>query len=72
AHRAYLARGGLTTFLGDGSLRYGAERAAELYYDADLGAGLRLAADVQRVVHPGYDAARGPVSFYGLRLHWEV
>jgi hypothetical protein len=71
AHRAYLACGGLTAFLGDGSLRYGAERAAELYYDARLGAGVHLAADVQRVVHPGYDAARGPVSFYGLRLHRE-
>ncbi len=71
AHRTYLARGGLTPFLGDGALRYGPERGAELYYDAALGAGWHLAADVQRIVHPGYDALRGPVSFYGLRLHWE-
>ncbi len=72
AHRAYLQRGGLTSFLGDGTLRYGHERLAELYYSADLGAGFVLTADVQRVANPGYNKDRGPASFYALRLHWEV
>ncbi len=71
AHREYLERGGLTSFLGDGTLRYGHERMAELYYGAELGAGFTLTADVQRVVNPGYNMDRGPASFYALRLHWE-
>ena len=72
AHRAYLQRGGLTSFLGDGTLRYGRERLAELYYSVDLGAGFTLTADVQRVVDPGYNKDRGPASFYAARLHWEI
>lgn len=71
AHREVLERGGLTAFLGDGRLRYGHERLAELYYSADLGAGFALTADVQRVANPGYNRDRGPVAFYALRLHWE-
>jgi len=72
AHRQYLQRGGITSFLGDGALRYGRERLAELYYSADLGAGFALTADVQRIVNPGYNRDRGPVSFYAVRLHWEI
>ncbi len=68
----YLQRGGITSFLGDGALRYGRERLAELYYNADLGAGCALTADVQRIVNPGYNRDRGPASFYALRLHWEI
>jgi hypothetical protein len=72
AHRQYLARGGLSAFLGDGTLHYGRERVAELYYSADLGAGFMLTADVQRLVDPGYNRDRGPVALYALRLHWEA
>ena len=71
AHREYLERGGVTAFLGDGRLRYGHERMAELYYSAELGAGFTLTADVQRVANPGYNMDRGPAAFYALRLHWE-
>lgn len=70
-HRGYLARGGLTVFLGDGALAYRPEAVAEGFYSATLGAGVTLAADLQRLSHPGHDAARGPVTVYGLRLHWE-
>jgi hypothetical protein len=72
AHRELLERGGTTAFLGDGALRYGRERVAELYYSAELGAGFSLTADAQRVANPGYNKDRGPVAFYALRLHWEV
>ena len=71
AHRTYLERGGTTTFLGDGALRYGSERVAEVYYSADLGAGFALTADAQRIADPGYNRDRGPAAFYALRLHWE-
>ena len=72
AHQAYLQRGGITSFLGDGTLRYGRERVAELYYCAELGEGFALTADAQRVANPGYNKDRGPATFYALRLHWEV
>jgi high affinity Mn2+ porin len=71
AHRDYLERGGRTSFLGDGTLRYGRERLAEMYYSAALGEGFTLTADVQRIVNPGYNMDRGPASFYALRLRWE-
>ena len=56
-HRTFLARGGQTVFLGDGRLRYAPERVFE--------------ADYQRISNPGFNAARGPASFYALRLHGE-
>ena len=71
AHRTYLERGGLTSFLGDGTLRHGRERMAELYDGAEPGAGFAITADVQRVANPGYNSDRGPASFYAIRLHWE-
>ncbi len=71
AHQTYLARGGLSFFLGDGQLHYRAERDLEVYYSAALGGGLNLSLDAQRIVNPGYNADRGPAMFYAVRLHWE-
>jgi hypothetical protein len=70
-HRSFLARGGLTFFLGDGALNYRPEDVFETYYSMALAKGVRLSADFQRIAHPGYNADRGPVSLYALRLHWE-
>jgi len=70
-HRRYLQRGGLSVFLGDGTLRYRPEQDLELYYSARLTGELFLSADAQRIRNPGYNADRGPVSVYSLRLHWE-
>jgi len=70
-HRRYLEDGGATFFLGDGSLRYRPEQDLELYYSAELAHGLFLTGDAQRIRNPGYNADRGPVSVYSLRLHWE-
>jgi len=70
-HRTYLARGGTTFFLGDGALRYGSERTIEAFYSFALGKGLSATADYQRITNPGYNADRGPASFYALRMHWE-
>ena len=45
AQRRYLERGGLTFFLGDGALRYGAERIVEAYYSLSIHKSLKLTAD---------------------------
>ncbi|WP_338798976.1 carbohydrate porin [Acidovorax sp. DW039] len=70
-HKAYLAAGGKGAFLGDGALRYGPEQVLEIYYSAQLSKFLSLSPDFQYIRNPGYNRDRGPVKFYGLRLHAE-
>ena len=71
-HRDYLASGGLGQFIGDGQLNYQPERVFEAYYSFHALAGLWLTLDGQYVMHPGYNADRGPVKFLGVRLHLEM
>ncbi|HKB72106.1 MAG TPA: carbohydrate porin [Thermoanaerobaculia bacterium] len=69
AHRRYLARGGVGFQLGDGRLDYAHEIVAEANYDAPVGRATSVGLDVQRVWNPGYNADRGPIMVYGVRLH---
>lgn len=69
AHRRYLAAGGLSFFLGDGRLNYGAEQVLELYYLLHLSRNADLALNWQHLRHPGYNRDRGPANFYAVRLH---
>jgi carbohydrate-selective porin OprB len=71
AHRRYLAAGGLGFFIGDGQLNYAAEQVAEAYYSLALRERLWLAADAQYIRNPAYNADRGPVRLWALRLHAE-
>lgn len=71
AHRAFLAAGGVGILAGDGALDYGTERILEAYYDARLTKGLNAAVDYQFIANPAFNRARGPVSVFGLRIHWE-
>jgi high affinity Mn2+ porin len=68
-HQEYLRLGGLGFLLGDGSLRCGRETIVEAYYTARLWRGVFASADLQGVVNPGYNADRGPVAVFSLRLH---
>ena len=70
-HRRYLALGGQGFLLGDGALRYGHERIAEVFYTMGLGHGVSLAPDAQLVVNPGYNRSRGPAAVYSLRTHMD-
>lgn len=69
AHQRYLAGGGLGAFLGDGALNYGRERIGEVYYSLQLAKGAWLSLDYQRILHPGYNRDRGPVSVASARMH---
>lgn len=71
AHRRYLARGGLGFFIGDGRLDDRPEDVLEAYYNVGVLAHWTVGVDAQRVVHPAYNADRGPVNFYGVRVHAE-
>ena len=77
-HRDYLAAGGSGFVLGDGRLDYAHEQILELYYRWQLFDSLgkiplrlQLTPDFQYIRNPGYNEDRGPVRFYGLRLHLE-
>jgi len=71
-HRAYLAAGGYGFLIGDGALDYGHERILEAFYNVAVTRGVVVAPDFQYVVNPAYNRARGPVSIWALRLHWEM
>ena len=71
AHVAYLNMGGIDGFIGDGSINYRPEQTLEAYYALNVNRHLWLTADAQRIVNPAYNADRGPVSVYGIRLHAE-
>ena len=72
SHRAYLARGGLGFFLGDGRLSYRNEQIFETYYSVKVSKQIWFSFDYQYIRNPGYNADRGPASFFGLRLHAEI
>ena len=70
-HQRFLAAGGSDFFLGDGALRYAAEHGLEAYYSLALTPQLWLSADAQLIRNPAYNADRGPVKVYSLRVHAE-
>lgn len=71
ANQRFLAAGGTGILDGDGALNYSGERVLETYYDGKLSKRLRGALDYQFVANPAFNRARGPVSVFGVRLHWE-
>ena len=69
-HRHYLAAGGVGFILGDGALNYSPEILLETYYEAKL-KWVFVTVDYQYVTNPAFNRDRGPVSIFGLRVHWE-
>lgn len=70
-HARYLALGGLGLVLGDGALKYARENLMDSYYTAHVWRGLFLGPDLQYIVNPGYNQARGPVVVPSFRVHLE-
>jgi high affinity Mn2+ porin len=70
-NQLYLAAGGLGILDGDGALNYAKEKVLEAYYDGKIGKRLHGALDYQFVADPAFNRARGPVSVFGMRLHFE-
>jgi high affinity Mn2+ porin len=74
----YLAAGGLGFLIGDGHLNYGHEQILEAYYrfehiwpERPGPIRWQLSPDFQYIQNPGYNRDRGPVRFWGIRLHVE-
>jgi carbohydrate-selective porin OprB len=70
--RRFLEAGGISFFIGDGRMRYRPEAIFEGYYSLGLGKNLSLTADYQRIQNPAYNADRGPIDVYAIRLHAEL
>ncbi|HVS90393.1 MAG TPA: carbohydrate porin [Mucilaginibacter sp.] len=71
-HRNYLAAGGYGFLIGDGKLNYSSELIAELYYKVDVfQKKFWITPDYQFILHPAYNADRGPVNVLGVRAHVE-
>ncbi len=70
-HAAYLAMGGVDGFLGDGKLNQASEHVAEIFYSLNVHSSLWVSGDFQHIWNPGYNADRGPVEIFGLRMHAE-
>lgn len=73
SHQAFLAAGGNGFFVGDGRLNYRPESIVEGYYSIGLGFLQRSAVSLgaQFIRNPAYNADRGPVKVFSLRLHTE-
>jgi high affinity Mn2+ porin len=66
----YLNLGGLGILIGDGKLPHpGAEQILETYYSATMSSWAHVSLDYQFVKNPGYNADRGPVSIFAVRVH---
>ena len=68
---AFLKAGGTGILNGDGNLTYSPEKVLETYYDFPIGKTAHFMLDYQFVGDPAFNADRGPVSIFGVRLHWE-
>jgi len=69
--RRFLEAGGISFFIGDGKLNYRPEDIFEGFYSLNLGKIAWLTADYQRIQNPAYNADRGPIDVYAIRLHFE-
>lgn len=72
AHRTYLARGGLGFMVGDGALTYAEEIITEFFYRIHMhDQNFWVTPTYQLLMHPGYNADRGPVHILSIRVHVE-
>lgn len=67
--RNFLAAGGISYFIGDGALRYRPEMILETFYSLEACKDCSITLDYQHIANPAYNADRGPVNVYAVRLH---
>jgi carbohydrate-selective porin OprB len=68
-HADYLRLGGIDGFIGDGNLRRAPETNVEIFYSANFLRAFWLSGDYQRIWNPAFNADRGPVNVFGVRIH---
>lgn len=70
-HQEFLAGGGTGILAGDGALDYGVEKSLETYYACKVWKTIYATLDYQFIADPAFNQARGPVSIFSARVHWE-
>ena len=70
-HAKYLGMGGIDGFIGDGAITAASERSVDLFYSANFRKIYWLTGDYQHISNPGFNAARGPVNVFTVRVHGE-
>ncbi len=70
-HQDYLAASGTGFLIGDGRLDYHPEKLTEIYYSLNVRRKTWITANWQHVANPAYNADRGPVDIFGVRVHAE-
>jgi high affinity Mn2+ porin len=70
-HAAYLRRGGVDGFIGDGTIDVAPESVVEAFYSLNVLSSLWLSIDYQHITNPAFNADRGPVDIFGARAHAE-
>ena len=69
-NQQFLKAGGTDMLDGDGTLNYSPEKVVETYYDFHIWKTVHATLDYQFVTNPAFNRDRGPVSIYGVRIHW--
>jgi high affinity Mn2+ porin len=67
----FLQAGGTDIVDGDGRLTYGNEKVMEAYYNLQIWKALHATVDYEIIDDPSFNRDRGPVSVFGVRLHWQ-
>lgn len=70
-HVDYLRLGGIDGFIGDGHINPTTESALDVFYIFNYRKSLWLSGDYQHVVNPGFNADRGPVNIFSVKIHGE-
>jgi len=70
-HATYLNMGGIDGFIGDGRINQRPEQVVDIFYKWHVISSSWLTFDYQHLVNPAYNADRGPVNIYGVRVHFE-
>lgn len=70
-HAKYLGMGGVDGFIGDGKINYAPERAFNVFYSVNLLSSLWVTGDYQLLMNPAFNADRGPVDIYSVKMHVE-
>ncbi len=70
-HAAYLGMGGVDGFVGDGRITAASEKALDAFYSYNIHKTFWLAGDYQHIASPGFNAARGPVDIFSVKVHGE-
>jgi hypothetical protein len=70
-HAQYLGLGGVDGFVGDGAITRGTETSFDMFYNVHLKKSYWITGDYQHIANPGFNADRGPVNVFTVRIHGE-